>query len=149
MVLLPPKPISHHFCPQEIFNKAGYHSTPVHTPTTNDEHYNPPLPPLPLDSDSSSESSSDDDDDTESPITPRKTPDNASSKVNRQSLIDEGTDSPSDQSSHGLVDSVIDGEVKEEKGPRKRSSTVLSNVSVDSTGSGSEMTSKSHVSFIF
>ncbi|XP_020908030.1 uncharacterized protein LOC110246067 [Exaiptasia diaphana] len=123
----------------EMFKITGYQSTPVH----ESEAYNPPLPPLPIDSDSSSETSSDYAD-GEDAVTSSKQLEQGLFDRKRQSLLDDGTDSPSDQSNHCLSfsESFVSDEAKCEKVVRKRSSKALSNASLDSGGSGSEITAK-------
>ena len=130
---------------KEVFKITGYQSTPVH----ESEAYNPPLPPLPIDSDSSSETSSDYAD-GEDAVTSSKQLEQGLFDRKRQSLLDDGTDSPSDQSNHRLSfsESFVSDEAKCEKVVRKRSSKALSNASLDSGGSGSEITAKQQVTVV-
>ncbi|XP_031563584.1 uncharacterized protein LOC116299089 isoform X2 [Actinia tenebrosa] len=135
------------------------------------EPYNPPLPPVPINSDSSSESSSEDEEDYEDgrarnkPSKGRKTSranvldkdikitdSKAEGDENRRSFHDDshGTDSPSDQSINRLSfgEAIASDEASEPRGERtgsiqrKRSSTVLSSVSVESTGSYLDLAQK-------
>lgn len=163
------------FLSQEMMSSYGYQpptSTPTstHTDSEKQESYNPPLPALPTNSDSSSESSSDDEEDYEDGRakneTRRKgrknskaniiekdiktTDSNAEGGENRRSY---GTDSPSDHSINRLSfgETMASDEASEPRVERsgslqrKRTSTVLSNVSLESTGSNPDVAQKEQV----